>query len=130
MYHRYGVLDDMDDDEDEAGEHSGDFSSNHIYSADMLVAGMAGLGVNDSTDEMEQPAASAADAAAGSEGEAAGGQNLGNIGNWSLLAHPGEVCVCCGKGYVHRRCYVYTTVLLPTAVLVGLLWRAICLQIA
>lgn len=90
MYHRYGVLDDMDDDDDEAADHIGEFNSNAAYNADMLVAGMAGLGVNDSEEEDEQqPAASAAAPAAGIEEEAAGSQGVGSIGNWSLLAHPG-----------------------------------------
>lgn len=90
MYHRYGVLDDMDDDEDEEGtsEHIGEFNGNSAYNADMLVAGMAGLGVNDSAEASEQPGG-AEGGAVGSEDSAAG-QGVGGISNWSLLAHPGE----------------------------------------
>jgi hypothetical protein len=96
MYHRYGVLDDdMEDDEDDSTEHAGDFSAGNngsggMYNADLLVAGMAGLGVHDSA---ELEAGAAADVPAGASGEdgvavdssAAGGQ-----GTWSLMAHPGE----------------------------------------
>ncbi|WIA10355.1 hypothetical protein OEZ85_010547 [Tetradesmus obliquus] len=86
MYHRYGVLDDMDDDEDEPSrEDMGDgFGGSGAYNADMLVAGMAGLGVSDAAAAGEQPGGAEEGAAGGEEGGAGRG-----IGNWSLLAHPG-----------------------------------------
>jgi hypothetical protein len=108
MYHRYGVLDDMDDDEDEPSrEDMGDgFGSSGAYNADMLVAGMAGLGVSDAAEGGEQPGG-AEEGAGGSE---EGGAGRG-IGNWSLLAHPGEVLEVCGGGLLllqyacsHRTC--------------------------
>lgn len=90
MYHRYGVLDDMDDDDDEpGGDHIGEFNSNNAYNADMLVAGMAGLGVNDSAEEAEQPAIGSPAGGTEAGDEAAGGQGGASISNWSLLAHPG-----------------------------------------
>eukprot|EP00882_Tetradesmus_deserticola_P007003 GHRQ01007375.1.p1 GENE.GHRQ01007375.1~~GHRQ01007375.1.p1 ORF type:complete len:640 (+),score=275.14 GHRQ01007375.1:966-2885(+) len=92
MYHRYGVLDDMDDDEDEPSrEDMGDgFGSSGAYSADMLVAGMAGLGVTDAAEAGEQPAGAEEGAAGSEEGSAGRG-----IGNWSLLAHPGGLLWVC-----------------------------------
>jgi hypothetical protein len=86
MYHRYGVLDDMDDDEDEPSrEDMGDgFGSSGAYNADMLVAGMAGLGMSDAAEGGEQPGG----AEEGAAGNGDGGAGRG-IGNWSLLAHPG-----------------------------------------
>lgn len=88
MYHRYGVLDDMDDDEDEPSrEDMGDgFGGSGAYNADMLVAGMAGLGVSDAAEAGEQPGGAEEGAAGGEEGGAGRG-----IGNWSLLAHPGAL---------------------------------------
>jgi hypothetical protein len=87
MYHRYGVLDDMDDDEDEpGGADMGDgFGGSGAYNADMLVAGMAGLGVSDDAAEGGEQPDGAEEGPAGSE---EGGAGRG-IGNWSLLAHPG-----------------------------------------
>lgn len=109
MYHRYGVLDDdmEDEDDDNAVDHAGGFdalaaaggaggAAAGIYSADMLVAGMAGLGVSDPSEGDEAAAGAGAaggDAAggvAGDEGEAAGSSGAAGQGNWSLLSHPGE----------------------------------------
>ncbi|KAF8069431.1 DHC1 [Scenedesmus sp. PABB004] len=98
MYHRYGVLDDIDDDDDEPGEPGPDaFGSAPPgaatgaggagdYNADMLVAGMAGLGVSDGPDG---DGAAGAGAEPGAEAGAEGGAGGAGIGNWSLLAHPG-----------------------------------------
>ena len=101
MYHRYGVLDDdMDDDDDENPEHAENFSngagdtgaasSAGMYSADMLVAGMASLGVHDASESAE--AAAGAQGPAEEGGGAAGdGSGAAGQGKWSLLAHPGEL---------------------------------------
>lgn len=113
MYHRYGVLDDdMEDEEDDSTEHAGDFGSaagansgsGGIYNADLLVAGMAGLEVDDpvesSADGADGAAAGAA-AAGGAAGEggsaAAESAAAGGQGTWSLMAHPGE---CPGAAHV------------------------------
>lgn len=88
MYHRYGVLDDMDDDEDE--EHVGDFSNSGSYNADMLVAGMAGLGVDDPSEAVQLPSTSGPGASGSGETEATAQEGGASISNWSLLAHPGE----------------------------------------
>jgi hypothetical protein len=95
MYHRYGVLDDMDDDEDEPSREdmADGFGGSGAYNADMLVAGMAGLGVSDAAEGGEQPSG-AEEGAAGSE---EGGAGRG-IGNWSLLAHPGGRLRHCASG--------------------------------
>lgn len=106
MYHRYGVLDDdMEDEDDENAEHAGDFSngaansgpagSAGIYSADMLVAGMAGLGVHDPA----EPEVSLG--SAGEEGETADSSGAAGQGNWSLLAHPGELSPWLGCARIH-----------------------------
>lgn len=101
MYHRYGVLDeDMDEDDEERAENAGGFSNGAgtsgtgVYTADMLVAGMAGLGVQDNEDVAEGDEA----AAGKQEGEAAADSSSSSRpagqGNWSLMAHPGELESC------------------------------------
>jgi hypothetical protein len=98
MYHRYGVLDeDMEDDEDDSTEHAGDFSnsagnngSGGMYNADLLVAGMAGLGVHDPAELEADAVADAAAGASGEDGVAVDSTAAGGQGNWSLMAHPGE----------------------------------------
>lgn len=106
MYHRYGVLDDdMEDEEDDSTEHAGDFGSaaganngsGGIYNADLLVAGMAGLEVDDPAESSADGAngvAAGAAAAGGAAGEggsvAAESAAAGRQGTWSLMAHPGE----------------------------------------
>ena len=94
IYHRYGVLDDNDDDDDDEEEQrardrrdkfmmEAEYSSG-AYSS-VLVAAMANMGIQDNTgssssspDEGQQ------------ESEQQGGPSGQGIGNWSLLAHPGE----------------------------------------
>jgi hypothetical protein len=94
MYHRYGVLDDMEDEEDDSTEHIGEYNSSGVYSTDMLVADMAGLGVNDSSEAGERSSTSV-EAAAGvqgleeGDGQGAADQGVAVISSWSLLAHPG-----------------------------------------
>lgn len=106
MYHRYGVLDDdMEDEEDDSTEHAGDFGSaasansgsGGIYNADLLVAGMAGLEVDDPAESSAEGAdgaaagAAAAGSAAGEGGSAAAeSAAAGGQAAWSLMAHPGE----------------------------------------
>jgi hypothetical protein len=100
MYHRYGVLDDdMEDDDDDNADHAGDFSDAAggavgMYSANMLVAGMASLGVHD-TAAAASDAADAAGVAAGEGDEAGTSGGAAGQGNWSLLAHPGELSSSC-----------------------------------
>jgi hypothetical protein len=89
MYHRYGVLDDMEDEEDDSTEHIGEYNSSGVYSTDMLVADMAGLGVNDSSEAGERSSTSV-EAAAGvqgleeGDGQGAADQGVAVISSWSL----------------------------------------------
>lgn len=100
VYHRYGVLDDdMEDDDDDNTDHAADFNDAAggavgMYSADMLVAGMASLGVHDTT-AAASDAADAAGGAAGEGDEAGTSGGAAGQGNWSLLAHPGELSSPC-----------------------------------
>ena len=96
MYHRYGVLDDdMDEEDDDNADHAGGFSNAAgssgagVYTADMLVAGMAGLGVQDPDEAAE--ASGAAAGQQGVEGAADGSNAPAGQGSWSLMAHPGEL---------------------------------------
>jgi hypothetical protein len=95
IYHRYGVLDDNDDDDDDEEEQrardrrekfmmEAEYSSG-AYSS-VLVAAMANMGIQDNNGSSGSSGADEGQ----QEGEQQGGQEGQGIGNWSLLAHPGE----------------------------------------
>lgn len=115
MYHRYGVLDDdMEDEEEDSTEHAGDFGSGTSNSrsgeaeletvtfsqmlAEELGGELGGLDVHDGA------AAAEGGAAVGVQGE--GGQaadsGAAGQGNWSLMAHPGELF--CELVYAGKDC--------------------------